>query len=108
MMPEDLRFALEQSLESVPSRDLAGAVRDLSERYRGHAADAAFPPLRSDVEAAAYVAYRLPATYAAVSAVLREVHARQPDMEPTSLLDVGAGPGTAAWAAADVWPSLRT
>lgn len=31
---------------------------------------------------------------------------RRPGWEPRSLLDVGAGPGTAAWAAVEQWPSL--
>src|SRR5581483_4693850 len=29
-----------------------------------------------------------------------------PDFAPASLLDVGAGPGTASWAAADLWPGI--
>ncbi|MFX6186343.1 small ribosomal subunit Rsm22 family protein, partial [Acinetobacter baumannii] len=31
----------------------------------------------------------------------------RPDFAPTSLLDVGAGPGTASWAAAEAFPSLH-
>ena len=31
---------------------------------------------------------------------------QRPDWRPRSLLDVGAGPGVAAWAALEVWPSL--
>ena len=47
----------------------------------------------------------MPATYAAAIAVLnalREVC----DLAPRSLLDVGAGPGTAAFAATQAFPSL--
>ena len=32
---------------------------------------------------------------------------RRPDWKPRSLLDVGAGPGVAAWAAVAAWPSLE-
>jgi ribosomal protein RSM22 (predicted rRNA methylase) len=49
----------------------------------------------------------MPATYAAVRAALAEAAAAVPDFAPQTLLDVGAGPGTAAWAALDAWPSLR-
>jgi ribosomal protein RSM22 (predicted rRNA methylase) len=39
--------------------------------------------------------------------VLGEAAVRMPGFAPASQLDVGAGPGTAFWAAADVWPSIR-
>jgi ribosomal protein RSM22 (predicted rRNA methylase) len=55
---------------------------------------------------AAYLAYRAPATFAAAAAVFRQVVLQRPDWEPRSLLDVGAGPGVAAWAAIETWPSL--
>ena len=32
---------------------------------------------------------------------------QRPDWQPRSLLDVGAGPGVASWAARKVWPSLE-
>ncbi|HZB94500.1 MAG TPA: small ribosomal subunit Rsm22 family protein, partial [Herpetosiphonaceae bacterium] len=34
--------------------------------------------------------------------------ARIPEWKPTSLLDLGSGPGTALWAAAEQWPAIRT
>ena len=54
----------------------------------------------------AYAAYRAPATYAAAIAVLGEISARLPGWQPSSVLDVGAGPGVASWAAAAVWPDI--
>ena len=55
---------------------------------------------------AAYLAYRAPATFAAAAAVFWQVAVQRPDWQPRSLLDVGAGPGVATWAALEVWPSL--
>ena len=55
---------------------------------------------------AAYLAYRAPATFAAAAAVFRQIALQRPEWRPVSLLDVGAGPGVAAWAAAEIWPSL--
>jgi ribosomal protein RSM22 (predicted rRNA methylase) len=55
---------------------------------------------------AAYLAYRAPATYAAAAAVFGRARNLRPEWEPRSLLDVGAGPGVAAWAAVAAWPSL--
>ena len=48
----------------------------------------------------------MPATYAATRAVFARVTEAMPGFAPLGLLDVGAGPGTAAWAARDAWPSL--
>ena len=55
---------------------------------------------------AAYLAYRAPATFAAAAAVFRQVVVQRPDWRPRSLLDLGAGPGVATWAALERWPSL--
>ena len=55
---------------------------------------------------AAYLAYRAPATFAAAAAVFRQVALQRPEWKPRSLLDAGAGPGVAAWAAIEQWPSL--
>jgi len=49
----------------------------------------------------------MPATYAACEWVFAEIARRMPEFAPNSLLDLGAGPGTASWAAAERWPSLR-
>ena len=76
----------------------------LSAAYRG---DARSRAARTRVEVAAYLAYRAPATYAAAAAVFRQVALLRPDWRPRSLLDVGAGPGVAAWAAREAWPSLE-
>jgi ribosomal protein RSM22 (predicted rRNA methylase) len=55
---------------------------------------------------AAYLAYRAPATFAAAAAVFRQVALQRPEWRPRSVLDVGAGPGPATWAALEQWPSL--
>lgn len=49
----------------------------------------------------------MPATYAAVTASLNALIEIRPDLAPKTLLDVGAGPGTATWAAAEAFPSLK-
>ena len=53
--------------------------------------------------ALAYAASRMPACYAALSRALGEVAQRRPGWRPASQLDFGAGPGTAVWAAQQVW-----
>ena len=60
------------------------------------------------IDLSAYLVARLPATHAAVTKVLGELASRRPGFSPTSLLDVGAGPGTASWAAAAQWPGIES
>ncbi len=55
----------------------------------------------------AYLITRLPATYATCEWAFAEVAKWMPDFAPESFLDLGAGPGTASWAAAESWASLR-
>ena len=83
---------------------MAAEVERLSTAYRG---DERARAARTRSEVAAYLAYRAPATYAAAAAVFAQVALQRPDWRPRSLLDVGAGPGVAAWAALEEWPSLE-
>ncbi len=105
-IPPQLRSALDAELSTVPPKRLAAAVAALSERYRSGTPRSGDGYLHSQDDVAAYLAYRLPATFAAVHACLEQVRDRSPDWEPRSLLDAGAGPGTVMWAAAALWPGL--
>jgi len=100
---EDALARLRASSEGSTTR----ASADLTRRYRERSR-AAGPVARSHDDVGAYAVARLPATYAALRVVLGELAARAPAFAPRTLLDLGAGPGTAAWAAAALWPSLRT
>jgi ribosomal protein RSM22 (predicted rRNA methylase) len=105
-LPPDLAQALRLGLAGRPVRELSAAAEALSERYRGGPAGAA--AVQSEQDVMAYAAARLPATFAAVGAALREVAGQRPGWSPGSMIDAGAGPGTAAWAAAATWPELGT
>jgi ribosomal protein RSM22 (predicted rRNA methylase) len=100
-----LRQAVDQALEGVPARDLAAAADALSKRYRAELRDGRLH-VADDLAARAYLAARLPATYAAIRAALDAVAAARPEFAPANLLDFGAGPGTVLWAARDCWPDL--
>lgn len=103
-LPPELRLALSAELGATTPKALKGRVAALSARYRG--AEREGPAVRSESDAAAYAAYRMPATFAAVHAALAALRAGAPDWQPSSLLDAGAGPGTALWAAGQLWPEL--
>jgi ribosomal protein RSM22 (predicted rRNA methylase) len=97
------RFAdLIEAIVAEHDDDLPGEVERLSGAYRTQARPRA---ARSKAAVAAYLAYRAPATFAAAASVFRHVE-RQRDWRPRSLLDIGAGPGAATWAALERWPSL--
>lgn len=105
-LPAPLRQAVEQLLDNVPLATLKQASRTLSERYRAEVRDGRLH-MGDDVAAKAYLATRLPATYAAVRASLEVLADSLPDFAPKTMLDIGAGPGTVLWAATDQWASVE-
>jgi ribosomal protein RSM22 (predicted rRNA methylase) len=104
-LPPLLRRAVDRALSGATLTDLAAAAADLSQRYREERRDGK-AHVATDRDVLAYLAVRLPATYAAVRASFAAVAEARPDFAPTSALDVGAGPGTALWAATECWPEL--
>ena len=104
-LPSWLRDAIEDIAAEVPQRDLARAAAELSDAYR--TGDFSRAPLDSNARRIAYLAQRLPATYAACTRVFEEIRTLAPDFHPRTLLDLGAGPGTASMAGAGVWPEIE-
>jgi ribosomal protein RSM22 (predicted rRNA methylase) len=104
-LPPLLRQAVDRALSGVAVADLAAAAAALSRRYREECRDGRLH-VGSDREALAYLAARLPATYAAVRASFAAIAEACPDFTPRTALDIGAGPATALWAAVDCWPDL--
>jgi ribosomal protein RSM22 (predicted rRNA methylase) len=102
-LPVALRRGVDAALAGIPLGHLAAAAQTLSDRYRREVLDGVLH-LSDDMTARAYLAVRLPATFAAIAATFDAIMEMRPDFAPRSLLDVGAGPGTAMWAAAERWP----
>jgi ribosomal protein RSM22 (predicted rRNA methylase) len=67
----------------------------------------ATPALATRTDAAAYAAYRMPATAAATALALAQARISLPGWQPTTLLDLGAGTGSVGWAVAAELPSVR-
>ncbi len=104
-LPAPLRGRVDDMLAGVPLASLQMAADRLSARYRAETRDGALH-LDAELAVKAYLATRLPATYAAVRTSFEMAGAALPDFAPRTLLDIGAGPGTALWAAANRWPSI--
>jgi ribosomal protein RSM22 (predicted rRNA methylase) len=103
-LPAELKAALDARLRGFSRNDAADRAALISKTYRDGGGSGT---IKSETDALAYALARMPATYAAVTASLNALCGIRPDFAPGSLLDVGAGPGTASWAAAEAFPSLQ-
>src|SRR6476646_6660863 len=101
----ELQDAIQRETDKVDRRKLAQATAQLTEHYK--AADFSSPAVASEAHRAAYLAVRMPATYVAIRRVFAEIRWLAPQQEIASLLDLGAGPGTALFAAAEQFPQLQ-
>lgn len=98
-LPQELQDAVETLLAGDAGRLREGATQLRAAYERAGSS--------SDISVVAYLAARLPATYAAISRVFELVMEIAPDFSPQSFFDIGAGPGTASWVAAETWPELN-
>ena len=105
--PARLRAACSRlSLVYREAMESTGAASATSSREQGLRNALSTVELR-----AAYLGVRMPATFAATVAALgwtREALGQQSLDEFRSMLDLGSGPGTAVWAATQLFPSLES
>jgi ribosomal protein RSM22 (predicted rRNA methylase) len=104
-LPAELKAALAAKLQGFSRSEATGSAASMSRTYRDGGGSTA---IRTETDALAYALARMPATYAAVTASLNALREIAPHFAPQSLLDVGAGPGTASWAAAEAFSSLQS
>ena len=97
-LPILLKHAIEHEAALIGLSKLTKAASELSDNYRFRQS-ANEKLIVTEAHRIAYTTTRMPATFAAIVAVLREVKKQLPDLSIQSLIDLGAGPGTAAWAA---------
>lgn len=105
-LPAELREAIRRVAEGRDRVALRASSARLSEHYRAQGASRAV--IAGSGDALAYALSRMPATYAAVSTVLGELAVGAPQFAPLTLLDAGAGPGTAGWAVSAAFPGIAT
>lgn len=100
-LPDTLQAAIERECALFSPDELKKAAAHLTSQYQEGAPSA----FQSPAARAAYLAVRMPATYAAIYAALLEC---SKSLTPTTCLDLGAGPGTGSWVAAALFPSLTS
>jgi len=103
-----LNSKIEALLNGQSLNALSKERERLTRLYKGRAGNQELTALSSDSQRLAYLATRLPATHAVVCKVLNEMGRRGGGMEIASLLDAGAGPGTAFLAAIEAGLPLKT
>src|SRR6266567_2253322 len=104
-LPQPITEAISAILQQQQTPEWVHRAVDLHARYtNGKIDNKKF--VQDYLDVLAYLGLRVPATYAQVFGALRAVHEVIPSWHPTSLLDIGSGPGTATWAAISQWPEL--
>jgi ribosomal protein RSM22 (predicted rRNA methylase) len=103
-LPPELSEAIERETGNTDRARIAQAVAQLTQKYKIE--DFSSPIIQTPAQRAAYLAVRVPATFAANVRVFSEIRRLAQEAEITSILDLGAGPGTALYAATQVFPSL--
>jgi len=106
-LPDNLERAIDLELSRIDLKLLLQATAQLSDLYREVPASRTKPFISTEALRLAYIAVRFPAIYAVITRVLLEIKNIVPDFEPHSLLDLGAGPGTVMWSAAEVFETLE-
>jgi ribosomal protein RSM22 (predicted rRNA methylase) len=94
--------SIEKRLTGIPLERLRKAFSSLSCKYRERHKSVA---TLSEDEKLAYLILRMPATYAVVYEVLTRMAEVLRDFIPTTILDVGAGPGTGTLACEEFFGS---
>lgn len=94
-----LPLLLQQQIKELiaPFKNLEQGYQSLSKKYRANQQHY----LDGRLEVMAYTAARLPATFAAITAICQDTTWPSP---VTSITDLGSGPGTALCALSQVWP----
>lgn len=95
-LPNELRKLIETKLEGITINDLRKNSENVSLKYRDDNRNGN-RLVTEEIEALAYSAVRMPATYGAVTTALKHTF-EICNKEIESILDVGAGTGAGTWA----------
>jgi ribosomal protein RSM22 (predicted rRNA methylase) len=98
-LPPSLSDAIQTWLQANAARSLRDDTQALTRAYK-----AGKNSTRADL--AAYLVARAPATFASVARAMALTAEAIPEFQPHSVLDVGAGTGSASWAAVSCWPGI--
>jgi ribosomal protein RSM22 (predicted rRNA methylase) len=106
LLPIAVTQALSVLAEGLARKDLAHRSIAITDGYQKRR-NSKHALIKAE-DALAYALARMPATYAATRRAMVELLAAEPRFKPTSLLDIGCGPGTASFAARSVFKDLQS
>ena len=106
-LPEKIESEILKLLNQSGSGSWVKNAASLSLKYRTERSGNA-KYIQSMGDVLAYLAVRSPSTYSQIYGALTNVKELIPDFKPLSILDIGSGPGTAIWAAQEIFPSIKT
>jgi ribosomal protein RSM22 (predicted rRNA methylase) len=95
---------IEEQLKQFPQKEIKSAYEEMSSYYKTKR-DQIQLSLKTPQNRLAYVSARMPATYAAIQEVLKELIHEEPC---ESLLDVGSGSGTGCFAVCDILSKMKS
>lgn len=105
-LPEELQSAIDRLVSNLSPQILRKAREFLSQTYKqGRSSQSIFS---DEAARLSYLAARFPATYGACHLVLNELRKQTPEHNFKKIIDLGSGPGTATWAAIDIFPGLES
>src|SRR5476649_1809076 len=105
--PEEITTSITNLLAEQENADWIVNAEDLHERYVSKEKRINKEFITGFADALAYLALRVPATYAQIYGALSQVKEIVPSWKPKTMLDLGSGPGTGAWAAKTLFPSIE-
>lgn len=104
-LPQKISDVISGILSNQKENDWILRAKKLHDRYISREQNGIY--INDSLNALAYLSLRIPATYAQIYSAFLQVQEMIPSWNPKSLLDIGSGPGTAVWAANDIWTGLK-
>ena len=105
-LPLDNKLQLESLLDGYSLRELKNVASDIMEQYKNNS-NKGNDLINSSLASKVYAVYRLPATYSAFGEALKHTLELY-DQNIDSVIDVGAGSGSASLAASHLLPNIKS
>jgi ribosomal protein RSM22 (predicted rRNA methylase) len=105
-LPEPIEEAIIEILNERDTTEIDVSAHNLHDKYTAQDKGKHKSYFQDFESTIAYLALRVPATYAQIHAAFANTKELLPNWQPKTVLDIGSGPGTAIWAARDIWPSI--
>lgn len=109
-LPTKIETSITETMESTDIGTWTKNATNLSNKYRLNRPEQnilSHEFVRNEEDALAYLSLRTTSTYAQLYGAMQHILELLPSFKPVSILDIGSGPGTAVWAASEIWPTIR-